>query len=160
MEAYSEGKDKGTTFTLYFPTLKATEEPFNELSKTDEKTSNKLKVLVVDDNKEAAQTLARMIELLGHDVRMKNNGSDGIKTAKEFVPDFVLLDIGMSEMDGYQVCKKMKEITELKHTIFIAQTGWGEKKHRKLSKVAGFDHHLVKPVDIKYLKEILNSDTH
>lgn len=158
VEAYSAGRDQGTTFTLYFPTLTATEEAFNELLITDENPPNKLKVLVVDDNKEAAQTLARMIALLGHNVRMENKGAEGINTAKEFIPDIVLLDIGMSEMDGYQVCKKMKKINELKDTVFIAQTGWGEKKHRKLSKIAGFDHHLVKPVDIKCLKEILKSD--
>ena len=95
------------------------------------------------------------LELMGHEVRLAKDGPDAIKIAKSFHPNLVLLDIGLSGVNGYDVCKRMHELPELKDTVFVAQTGWGQEEHRRHSKEAGFDHHLVKPVSMDDLKIIL-----
>lgn len=116
-----------------------------------------LRVLVVDDNHASAQTMGWMIELLGHDVRLAHDGQSAIETAKDFLPQVVLLDIGLPGKNGYEVCEQMKTLPELQKTLFIAQTGWGQDEHRKRSQEAGFQHHLVKPVSIQTLEPLLAS---
>ena len=97
------------------------------------------------------------VEMLGHSVKMATDGPAAIALAKSFLPDVVLLDIGLPGMNGYDICQAMRREPALRHTVFVAQTGWGQKEHRERSKAAGFDHHLVKPVDIGTLKNILLS---
>jgi len=116
-----------------------------------------LRVLVVDDNHASAQTLGWMIELLGHDVRLAHDSQSAIDTARDFLPQVVLLDIGLPGKSGYEVCEQMKMIPVLQNTIFIAQTGWSQDEHRRRSQEAGFQHHLVKPVSLQTLEPILAS---
>lgn len=92
---------------------------------------------------------------LGHTAQIALDGYTAIDMAKTFLPNVVLLDIGLPGMNGYEICQAMKKQPSLKHTIFIAQTGWGQKEHRERTKEVGFDYHLVKPVDIKALENIL-----
>ena len=96
------------------------------------------------------------MEGMGHISQMALDGKTAIKKAKIFKPDVVLLDIGLPDMNGYEICQAMRREPALCNTIFIAQTGWAQKEHRIRSKEAGFDHHLVKPVDITALKNILS----
>lgn len=116
-----------------------------------------LKVLVVDDNVESAQTLGWMIETLGHEPFVAYNGTTALEAAKSFLPHVVLLDIGMPQMNGYELCQIMKQSHDLRNTVFIAQTGWSKKDNQAISKEAGFDHYLVKPVDIAKLEKLLKS---
>ena len=99
-------------------------------------------------------------QLLGHDVRTAYDGPSAIAMAKEFLPDFILLDIGLPVMNGYDVCRALRNEPTLKHVIIAAQTGWDQAEHRKRSKDAGFDFHLVKPVTPATLKELFDSCQH
>lgn len=119
--------------------------------------SRKLKVLMVDDSEAAAKTMGLMIELLGHDVRLVYDGPSAIEQARHYLPDVVLLDIGLPGMNGYETCRLMKQEAQLGNTLFIAQTGWGQSEHRKMSQEAGFKHHLLKPVSMEILSDILSN---
>jgi CheY-like chemotaxis protein len=118
-----------------------------------------LRVLVVDDNQASADTLHWTIELFGDEVKSCHDGKTALKLAAEFKPDVVLLDIGMPGMDGLQVCEQMRVMPELapelKPVRIIAQTGWGDEQMRLKTATAGFDLHLVKPVDPHVLEDML-----
>ncbi len=114
-----------------------------------------LRVLVVDDNQASADTLHWTIELFGNAVKSCHDGKTALKLAAEFRPDVVLLDIGMPGMDGLQVCEALRAMPELKHVKIIAQTGWGDEQMRLKTAAAGFDLHLVKPVDPHVLEDML-----
>lgn len=113
------------------------------------------RILIVDDNEASAQTIGWMVELSGHDYRIATKASTALEIAREFVPELVLLDIGMPDVDGYTICRQMKGIPELKNAVFAAQTGWSQEEHRIKAKEAGFDHHLVKPVSLETLQKII-----
>jgi len=122
------------------------------------KTSpHKLRVLVVDDSHVLAETLGWMIELMGHDIQLAHNGADALSAGRSFRPDVVLLDIGLSGMNGYEVCQKMRADPAFKQCTIIAQTGWNTPEHLQRAKEAGFDHHLVKPIPIDVLAQLLPS---
>lgn len=116
---------------------------------------SKLKVLVVDDYQPAAKTTGRIFEILGHEVFVAHNGQSAIDQAQDVHPDLIMLDIGMPEMDGYEVCKRMRQNPTLKDTKIYAQTGWGGNEDFEKSSESGFDGHLVKPVKIQEIEEIL-----
>lgn len=114
-----------------------------------------IKILVVDDNKDVTQSMGLVMEALGHKVEIANDGRNALQIAHSFHPDLVLLDIGLTGMNGYDICIAMKKIPGLEKTIFIAQTGWGQNEHFQRSKEAGFNYHLVKPVNMEVLEHIL-----
>ncbi len=114
-----------------------------------------LRVLVVDDNQASADTLHWTIELFGDDVKSCHDGKTALKLATEFHPDVILLDIGMPGMDGLQVCEALRAMPELGQVKIIAQTGWGDEQMRLKTASAGFDLHLVKPVDPRVLEDML-----
>lgn len=97
------------------------------------------------------------MQMLGHTAQYALDGPAAIGQAISFRPDIVLLDIGLPGMNGYDICRAMRKEPVLRNTVFIAQTGWGQKEHRERSKEAGFDYHLVKPIDLEALKTILAS---
>ena len=128
------------------------------ISLDEESAGEKLchyRILVVDDNEACALTAMWTLEMLGHTLQMALDGPTAIELAKSFHPEVVILDIGMPVMTGYEVCQIMHKEPVLQNTIFIALTGWGNKEHMERSKEAGFDYHLVKPLDIEVLKNIL-----
>ena len=114
-----------------------------------------LKVLIVDDNVDVAQTIGWMLEAIGHDYRMVHEGKLAVQTAQEYRPDAILLDIGMPGMDGYAVCRALREQSLFDDTVIIAQTGWGQTQARATAGESGFNHHLVKPVTMDRLEELL-----
>ena len=116
-----------------------------------------MKILVVDDYESAAFVTGHMFEMMGHDVALAYSGKEALKEADEFKPDLILLDIGMPEMDGLETCKRLKQNESLKNTRIIAQTGHGDDEIIEACEEAGFYQHLLKPVEIKQIQEILNS---
>src|SRR5262249_24527723 len=115
------------------------------------------RILVVDDNRDAAESLATLLRMLGNSVRLAHDGPGALVLAKDFRPDVVLLDIGLPGMSGYDVCRKLRQQTGSQDVLYIAQTGWGQEEDRRRSREAGFDYHLVKPVDFGALEELLAS---
>jgi CheY-like chemotaxis protein len=105
------------------------------------------RILVVDDNRDAAEATKVLLELGGHEVKTVGDGSDALASAPVFAPDVVLLDIGLPLMDGYQVARRLREVAETRASCLIALTGYGQPADRERARVAGFDHHLTKPAD-------------
>jgi DNA-binding response OmpR family regulator len=114
-------------------------------------------LLVVDDNVDAAQTLAELLDTMGYEVRQAGDGEIALATCQSFNPDVVLLDIGLPGMNGYDVCRQMRLQRGGKSRTLVAVTGWGQPEDLQRSKEAGFDRHLVKPMDFDALVEILAS---
>lgn len=105
-----------------------------------------MKVLVADDNPDAAMSLSMLVELLGHEVRTAYDGAEALQLAGEFYPDVALLDLGMPRMDGYEACRRLREHPWGARMVVVAITGWGREDDRQKTLLAGFDEHLVKPV--------------
>lgn len=113
------------------------------------------RVLVVDDNKDSALTLRMSLELSGHAVSVAHEGASGLKLARELLPDAIILDIGLPGMDGYDVARKIRSTPELSGVFLVAMTGYGQEEDKRRSRVAGFDAHLTKPVDLAVLLGLL-----
>jgi CheY-like chemotaxis protein len=113
------------------------------------------RILVVDDNEDSAETMARLLELSGNQVRCAGDGLAALEAIDGFDPEIVLLDIGLPKMNGYEVCRAIRRNRSIHQPIVVALTGWGQENDREESKAAGFDHHLVKPVAFEALVELM-----
>lgn len=143
----SPGPGQGSTFVIRLPMVE------NDglllpvvVPDIPERAPTTMRVLIVDDNADAAETFSTMLEVLGHTTQVANSGSEALACVAEFHPDVIFLDIGMPGMDGYEVARQLKKTAALEATFLIALTGWGTEKDRARSRQAGFDHHLTKPV--------------
>ena len=114
-------------------------------------------MLVVDDNHDAGDSLGRCSAMLGADVRVARGGREALEMFATFRPRVVLLDIGMPDMNGYEVARALRARWPDAATVLVALTGWGQEDDRRRAREAGFDHHLVKPADIDKLQELLLS---
>jgi CheY-like chemotaxis protein len=154
IEAHSPGLGKGSEFIVRLP-ISAKRPEVNHHATTADRalTLTRKNVLVIDDNIDAAESLAALLRLQGHEVKVAYSGAAGLKLASETHPDMVILDIGMPAMDGYQVARQLRKQPEGNKAVLIALTGWGQEQDRNRSKEAGFDYHLTKPVDPQTLKE-------
>ena len=114
-----------------------------------------LKILVVDDNRDGADSLSEMLGLIGNDTRIGYDGEQALVLAAEYQPDVILLDIGLPKLNGYEVCRRVGAQAWSQAMVLIAVTGWGQEKDRDLTREAGFDYHLVKPVDPEALMKLL-----
>ncbi|MDB5335093.1 MAG: sensor hybrid histidine kinase, partial [Planctomycetaceae bacterium] len=158
VDVHSEGQDQGSTFTVRLP-IAGPQQGEHPVTTNDDKSiaaENRQRVLVVDDNKDSAQTLAMMLKIMGNDVRTAHDGLEAIEKAQEYLPNVILLDLGMPKLNGYDVCRRIREQAWGAKMDIIALTGWGQAEDRQRTKEAGFDHHLVKPVDVARLKELLD----
>ena len=117
----------------------------------------KLKIVVVDDNRDAALSLAMLMELTGHEVRVAHDGEAAIRLAEQFRPQAMLVDLGMPGVDGYEACRRIRNTAWGQGMRMIAVTGWGQDEDRRRSAMAGFDGHLVKPVHPETLAKLLGS---
>ncbi|HEX7446528.1 MAG TPA: ATP-binding protein, partial [Pirellulales bacterium] len=154
--AHSEGVGRGSEFVVSLPAMAERGQPNGEASDGDDaRPMPKRKVLVVDDNPDSADTLALVLRLAGQDVRTAYDGAAALAAAEEFRPDLVLLDIGMPGMDGYQVAQRLRKDLDFRDQVLVALTGWGQDEDRRRSEEAGFDRHLVKPIETKVLMELL-----
>jgi two-component system CheB/CheR fusion protein len=114
-----------------------------------------VRVLVVEDSRDAAATLCLLLRGLGHEVHMAHDGPAALEAARQHRPDVVLLDIGLPHMDGYEVAQRLRQQPETQGAVLVAMTGFGQEEDRRRSAAAGFDHHLVKPVDPQELQQFL-----
>ena len=154
--AYSTLGD-GSEFVVRLPVM-ATPPPSSASSiEMVKPVGGSLRVLLVEDNVDAAETMALVLGAFGHDVRTAHDGLSGLKVAIEYQPHIVLLDIGLPGIDGFEVAKQLRLQPTLKNIVLVAMTGYGEVAARQRSRDAGFDHHLVKPADFGKLQEILSS---
>ena len=154
--AESAGLGQGACFTLRFPCVAAPGVSEDAQAEEEEKedTGRPLKVLVVDDNPEMAQTLGWMIEELGHRFVLADDGNAALAIAPEFMPDAILLDLSLDGMDGYAVCAAFRRDARFADTAIIAHSGWGQDREK--SRKAGFDHYLAKPASLRDLTEMLS----
>jgi CheY-like chemotaxis protein len=120
-------------------------------------TPEKLRILIVDDNADAAQMLALVLSASGHEVLVENGPQRAIERAQVEVPDVCLLDIGLPDMDGNELARRLRAQPETSHTVLIAVTGYGQEQDRKNASAAGFNHHFVKPLDAERLIGVLNA---
>lgn len=150
IEASSEGLGKGCEFVVRLPLSEAAPDRPEEPT-SGPAASRTLRMLIVDDNEDAASSMALLQELRGHVTRTAANGSDALRIAADFIPQVVLLDIGLPGMDGFEVARRLRELPAMKNSFLVALTGYGSQGDRQRAKVAGFDEHLVKPADMNLL---------
>ncbi|MHC5541194.1 response regulator, partial [Singulisphaera rosea] len=115
------------------------------------------KILVVDDNEDTARGMSRLLKLLGHDVETAYSGPEAIEVAQGYHPEFILLDIGLPGMDGYEVASRIRREGSCKDSVLIAVSGYGQEDDRRRSREAGFDHHLIKPLDHDALRQLISA---
>jgi CheY-like chemotaxis protein/anti-sigma regulatory factor (Ser/Thr protein kinase) len=148
VSATSPGIDMGSTFTVRLPLLQS---PASEAEPDPESHRDSLqsphRVLVVDDNVDAAESMASLIALHGHDVELAHGGLDALDKAQRFHPDLVFLDLGMPDVDGFETARRLRATAEGKQAVLVAVTGWGQPGDRERTSAAGFDAHMVKPMD-------------
>jgi signal transduction histidine kinase/ActR/RegA family two-component response regulator len=157
---HSDGPGRGSEFIVRLPALPQASPPVAHAPGSPLEqpgTAPGRRVLVVDDSTSTAQTMAALLQLKGHDARVAFDGPQALKTAAAFHPEVVLLDIGMPGMDGYQVAKQLRQMPGLEQTLLVALTGYGQEGVRRRSQEAGFQHHLVKPVRLGAVLELLVS---
>ncbi len=151
VEAKSEGPGKGSEFVVRLPVATAATTPQESGDEAEQASGTPQRVLVVDDNRDGADSLAEMLRINGNDTRTAYDGQEGVDVAEAFRPDVVLLDIGLPKLNGYEACRRIREQSWGKGVVLIAVTGWGQDEDRRRSHDAGFDLHLVKPVDPQLL---------
>jgi CheY-like chemotaxis protein len=118
-------------------------------------TSQRFRILVVDDNHDSALSLAMMLSIMGHDTRTAHDGESAVATAESFLPEVVLLDIGLPKLNGYEVAQRIRETAWGKSMFLIAVTGWGQEEDRQRSSEVGLNVHMVKPVEPAALERLL-----
>jgi CheY-like chemotaxis protein len=157
VEAYSEGPGLGSEFLVRLPLLTVPQElPGGEATELPQQKGPR-RVLLIDDNRDAAESMTVLLELWGHEVRIAYNGPDALSVAAEFRPDAALLDIGLPGMNGYEVASRLRELPGWREVMLVAVTGYGQDEDLRRSREAGFDHHLTKPVEPATLQDLLAS---
>jgi PAS domain S-box-containing protein len=158
VEARSEGRGRGAEFVVRLPAARTGDTGIStQGARENGRALPSLRILVVDDNIDAATTLAALLRMQGHDVRTTHDSVQALEIVQDFVPDVAILDIGMPKMNGYALAERIRDTMGGAQPLLIAVTGWGQEEARLRSKAAGFDHHLVKPVDPGALTALLAS---
>lgn len=158
VEAGSEGLGKGSEFIVRLPLAKGQEsDPLAELHPVEPAAplSARCRVMVVDDNVDACDSLAMLLRLQGHEVHVANTGVAALKLVEQHRPQLMFLDLGMPGMDGYEVARKLRQHLSRAELVLVALTGWGAPEDRRRTADAGFDHHLVKPIEPSAMEELL-----
>lgn len=159
VEARSAGLGQGSEFVVRLPIpVQGVEQVHDRGTGQQEQqapTPSGHRLLIVDDNQDAANSLAMLLKLQGHEVRVAHNGPAALEITKGYTPDVVFLDIGMPGMDGYEVARRMRQQPGLENVVLAALTGWGQKEDRRRTAEAGFNHHLVKPPEPKAVEGVL-----
>jgi PAS domain S-box-containing protein len=153
ISAHSAGSGRGSRFVVGLPRI-AVPKP-RTVARAAQRDKRQRRLLVVDDNVDAATSQADLLRLLGHEVEVAYSGEDALEKAKAFSPEIVLLDLGMPGMDGFEVARRLRAAPGDKPIKLVAQTGWGQEEDRRRTREAGFDAHLAKPVDMASLQQLL-----
>lgn len=153
---HSGGPGKGSEFLVHLPIVIKSQPSTPQVNRDDGSAhSQKFRILVVDDLRDAADSMAMMLQLMGHETRTAYDGLEALQTAATFQPHIVLLDIGLPKMNGYETASRIRNETWGGNVALVALTGWGQEDDKRRSLEAGFDHHLTKPVDIPALRNLL-----
>ncbi len=155
IKAKSDGEGMGSEFVVRLPVVIDSSKLQESSSVAEQPVKSSLRILVVDDNRDGANTLAMILKLMGNDTRTAFDGQAAVDVAGEFRPDVILLDICLPKLNGHEACRRIREQSWGKGVVLIAMTGWGKDEDRLRSHEAGFDHHMVKPVDPKTLMKML-----
>ncbi len=154
----SDGLGKGSEFMVHLPTIsQGPAADVAEAPRAEPAATSGLRILIVEDNDALAQTTGWMVEMLGHDYRLASNGKDALAMAETYRPNVVMMDIGLPGMNGYDLCAAMRQEPHMTGAVFIAQTGWGQDEHRQRSREAGFHYHMVKPLYLEALEQLLRT---
>jgi PAS domain S-box-containing protein len=159
IEVRSAGAGQGSEFVVKLPALEERRHMSTSPGASPARGSvlSPQRVLVVDDNCDAARSLGMLLKYLGADVQVVHDGPAALRAVEEYRPSTVLLDLGMPKMDGYEVARRIRERAEFDQVTLIALTGWGQDDDRRRTRAAGFNHHLVKPADISSLQMLLST---
>ena len=158
VEGHSDGPGRGARFTVRLPLVGADEPALAALpERAVAAPGGDLRALIVDDNEDAARTLALVLETLDMTTHVACNGADALAQLGSFQPDVVLLDIGMPDMDGYEVARRIRSLPGQEDTLLVAVTGWSQAQDQERSRAAGFDHHFSKPPDLAALAAALQA---
>ena len=156
INAYSAGLGQGSTFTLKLPLLMEQQNEPQPAAEPSSVRGDAVRVLLVDDNKELVDLMGKIMQLRGYEVHLRYSGQEGIVAAEALAPDVLLVDIGMPYLDGYAVCRHIRQQAWGRHLPMIALTGFGQEADKQRSWAAGFDAHLLKPVDYNDLSEVVS----
>jgi signal transduction histidine kinase/CheY-like chemotaxis protein len=159
VEAHSDGPDQGSQFTVRLPLVDVSTTPSAPVAgrAVDEPLTQSKRILVVDDNKDAARTMAMLLKACGGNVQTAYSGAEALEAISTATPDVVVMDIGMPEMDGYEVARRIRESVQYQDIQLIALSGWGQPEDRRRAYEAGFDHHLTKPMDFSALRQLITA---
>jgi two-component system, chemotaxis family, CheB/CheR fusion protein len=157
VQAYSEGLGRGTEFVVRLPILTEALRPAPEPPVSAATAAVARRILIVDDSEDGAESLAMLLQFFGHETFKAHDGVQAIEAAERLRPDVVLLDIGLPRLNGYEVCARIRKEPWGKDMVLVALTGWGQEEDRHRSKEAGFDAHMVKPVDQDALLKLIGS---
>jgi CheY-like chemotaxis protein len=155
VEAQSAGPGKGSEFVVRLPASRHLPSEDSQDPEEEPGVVSSLRILVVDDNSDAADSLGLALRMMGHVVATVHDGIDAVETTASFHPDVILLDIGLPGISGYEVARRIRERIDGDDVILVALTGWGQEEDRHRSREAGFDHHMTKPVDFPILQKLL-----
>ncbi|HWB00208.1 MAG TPA: PAS domain S-box protein, partial [Pirellulales bacterium] len=153
--ADSRGPGQGSEFVIHLPTVQAPTSPRPEKPRDPAADAKRRRVLVVDDSVDAAKTIAMLLRLWGHDVKTAHDGAEALAIAHDFLPEVVLLDIGLPGMNGYELARRMRSEPPLAKVRLVAVSGYGQQEDLRRSKEAGFDQHFTKPVEPAALERLL-----
>jgi CheY-like chemotaxis protein len=154
--ARSEGPGRGTEFIVRLPVMKLNAADSKPPVNGDGPSPGGRRVLVVDDNRDAATSLSMLLKISGNETIIAHDGPSAVDAAESFRPEVVLLDIGLPRLNGYEVARAIRERPWGRDVLLVALTGWGQEDALRQSQDAGFDHHMVKPVNHAALKQLLN----
>lgn len=160
IEARSHGFDRGCEFEVSLPLIAErtakSAEPSDKAPREDARTR---RVLIVEDNDDAAESLSMLLQLLGHEVRIETSGASALEAIRTTDFQAVLIDIGLPDMDGYEVARQIRMLPGSRTKLLVALTGYGQEEDKRRALSAGFDQHLVKPVDVERLQNLLTDST-
>jgi len=154
VEAHSEGPGKGSEFVVRLPVRQPGSPDGHVSAQAPLRSDGGQRVLVVDDNLDAANALRYLLENDGHEVRLAADGASGLALAREFRPHIILLDIGLPKLNGYQLAQEVRADPALREVTIIAVTGYGQPEDRERAAAAGIDYHLTKPVEFQSLQRL------
>lgn len=159
VKAFSNGKDLGSIFTVTLPQAKTSDISISEKPQSSfaRKDSTSLKLMIVDDNTDAAETLSQLLQFSGYETITSSDGKSALEKVTSFIPEVFILDIGLPDIDGYQLAQQLRKIESISTATIIALTGYGQSHDRQSALESGFNHHLTKPVNFAELKNILDS---